>query len=57
MAAFIEEKTGITPELVEGARGEFTVWVADKQVAQKSGDGFPTEQEACAAVQQELARG
>jgi hypothetical protein len=54
VAAFIEEKTGVTPEVVEGARGEFTVWVGDKQVAQKTADGFPSEQEALIAVQREL---
>ena len=56
VAAVIEQHTGITPEVVEGGRGEFTVWVADKRVAQKTADGFPSEQEALAAVQEELAR-
>jgi hypothetical protein len=56
VAAFIEEKTGIKPDVVEGGRGEFTVWVGDKRVAQKTADGFPTEQEAAAAVQRELAQ-
>ena len=56
MAAFIEEKTGIKPDVVEGSRGEFTVWVGDKRVAQKTADGFPTEHEALAAVQRELAQ-
>lgn len=52
MAALIKKKTGIDPEIVEGARGEFTVWVDDKRVAQKTADGFPTDEEAVAAVQQ-----
>ena len=56
MAAFIEERTGIKPEVVEGARGEFTVWVGDTQVARKTADGFPSEQEAVAAVQREIAQ-
>jgi len=52
VAALIKKKTGIDPEIVEGARGEFTVWVDDKRVAQKTADGFPTDEEAVAAVQQ-----
>ena len=57
MAAFIEEKTGIKPDVVAGGRGEFTVWVGEKRVAQKTAEGFPSEQEALAAVQQELGAG
>lgn len=46
---------GIDPKLVEGGRGEFTVWVADRKVAQKdSHGGFPSENEVLAAVQQAL---
>jgi len=56
VAALIEQKTGIKPDVVEGARGEFTVWVGDKRVAEKSADGFPSEEAALAAVQRELSR-
>jgi hypothetical protein len=42
---------------VEGSRGEYTVWVGEKKVAQKTADGFPTDQETLAAVQKELANG
>ena len=56
MAALIKNATGIEPEVVEGARGEFTVWVGDNRVAQKTGDGFPTDEEALAAVQRTIAR-
>ena len=51
MAALIQEKTGIQPEVVEGGRGEFTVWVDELKVAQKTTDGFPADEEALAAVQ------
>jgi hypothetical protein len=40
---------------VEGSRGEYTVWVGEKKVAQKNADGFPTDLETVAAVQQALA--
>lgn len=56
MAAFIEDKIGAKSEVVEGARGEFTVWVGDERVAEKSEDGFPTEQQVLTAVQKALAR-
>lgn len=57
MAALITEETGIIPEVVEGSRGEFTVWVEDKRVSQKTEDGFPSDQEALSAVRQALSRG
>ena len=57
MAALIKKEIGVDPELVEGERGEFTVWVGEQLVAQKDSLGFPSEHEALAAVQQALARG
>ena len=55
MAAVITKQTGIEPELVEGARGEFTVWVGEKVVAQKDETGFPSEKDVLSAVQNALA--
>ena len=52
MAAEIKKATGIEPEVVEGNRGEFTVWVDQKKVAEKTADGFPTDQEAVSAVRE-----
>lgn len=52
MAAEIKKATGIEPEVVEGNRGEFTVWVDQKKVAEKTTDGFPTDQEAVSAVRE-----
>ena len=54
MAALIKEVTGIDTALVEGKRGEFTVWVGDAVVAKKDARGFPSEQDVVAAVQQAL---
>lgn len=56
MAAVIKQETGLDAELIEGGRGEFTVWVNQKLVAQKDAHGFPSETEALAAVQQALTR-
>ena len=57
MAAIIKQATGADAELVEGGRGEFTVWVGEEVVAQKDSIGFPADDEALAAVQQALAHG
>lgn len=54
MAALIKKDTGLEPELVEGDRGEFTVWVGEKRVAEKDPLGFPSEKNVVAAVQQAL---
>jgi hypothetical protein len=55
VAAVIKKTTGLDTELVEGARGEFTVWVGEKLVAQKDAHGFPSDSAALAAVQKGLA--
>ena len=55
MAALIRENLGAEAELVEGGRGEFTVWVGEERVAQKDSQGFPSDAEALAAVRQALA--
>ena len=56
MAALIKDDLGVEPALIEGKRGEFTVWVGEERVAQKDSLGFPSEDEALAAVRQALAR-
>ena len=54
MAALIKAETGIEAELVEGGRGEFTVWVGEETVAKKDASGFPADEEAVAAVRRAL---
>lgn len=54
MAALIKDALGLEPDIVAGQRGEFTVWVGDERVAQKTAQGFPTEDEVLSAVQQAL---
>ena len=48
---------GVDADLIEGSRGEFTVWVDDKIVARKDATGFPSEDETVAAVRSALAGG
>lgn len=54
MAAAIKDALGVDPDLVEGARSEFSVRVGDRIVAQKSRTGFPSEAEVIAAVRPAL---
>ena len=56
MAALIAQETGVTPELVEGGRSEFTIWVGDRQVAGKSLKGFPSDETVIRAVRAALAQ-
>lgn len=55
MAAALRDATGIDAELIEGSRGEFTVWVGDQVVARKDAGSFPSEAEAVAAVRSALS--
>lgn len=56
MAALIEHQTGTSAEIVEGSRGEFSVWVGDTRVAQKTRDeGFPDDRAIVTAVRDALA--
>ncbi|MGI9166928.1 MAG: hypothetical protein ACR2G5_11200 [Pyrinomonadaceae bacterium] len=54
MAELIKRELGVEKELVEGERGEFTVWVGDQMVARK-GWRFPPDKRVLSAVQQALA--
>jgi hypothetical protein len=57
VAALIKENTGLDSDLVAGGRGEFTVWVEGKRVAQKDANGFPGDDDVVAAVQTANAKG
>jgi hypothetical protein len=50
----IKRELGVEPELVEGNRGEFTVWVGDRVVAKKGWVRFPPDKKVLAAVQAAL---
>jgi hypothetical protein len=55
VAALIQEQTGVVPDVIEGRRGEFTVWVGDELLAQKGAEGFPADSDVLAGVQKHLA--
>jgi hypothetical protein len=55
VAEAIKRELGVEAELVEGARGEFTVWVGDRVVAKKGWVRFPPDERVLAAVRQALA--
>jgi len=54
VAAKLKKEFGVDAELIEGDRGEFTVWVEKHLVAKKGLFGFPSDQKVLAAVQKVL---
>ena len=54
MAAAIKDALGTDVELVEGGRGEFTVWVDDKKVSGKGWIFFPDDDAVVTAVREAL---
>ena len=57
MAAAIKDALGTDVELVEGGRGEFTVWVGDKKVSEKGWIFFPDDEAVVTAVREALPPG
>ena len=57
MAALIKAELGVDSEITEGSRGEFSVWVDGKVVAKKDADGFPSDEDALAAVKRAVMPG
>ena len=54
MAELIKRELGVEPEVVEGDRGEFTVWVGDRMVAKKGWVRFPADEKVLSSVRQAL---
>ena len=54
MAALITQAHGFDVDVEPGDRGEFSVWVDGKKVAQKDRKGFPTDAAVLQTVKQEL---
>ena len=54
MAAAIKDALGTDVELVEGNRGEFTVWVGDQKVSEKGWIFFPDDDAVVKAVREAL---
>lgn len=55
MAGLLKQEYDLDVDIIEGGRGEFTVWVDSKEVARKIGDDFPTDETCVEAVRQALA--
>jgi hypothetical protein len=55
VAAQIKSELGVEAELVGGDRGEFTVWVGEREVARKGWLRFPSDAKVLAAVRQALS--
>ena len=54
MAALIKESLGADSRLEPGGRGELTVWVDGRKVAEKSRTGFPADGSLVEAVKTAL---
>lgn len=50
MAAKLKQDLGVVAELAVGNPGEFTVWVDDEKVAEKTWRGFPEPVDVVDAV-------
>ena len=56
MAELLERELKVSAELVQGDRGEFTVWVGDQLVSKKNWLGFPADEKVLEAVRAALAK-
>ena len=56
MAALIKASLQLDADLEPGGRGEFTIWVDDVKVAEKSRSGFPSEKAVLETVSKALAK-
>jgi hypothetical protein len=54
VADLLEQELKVSAQLVEGDRGEFTVWVGDRVVSKKTWVGFPADEKVLAAVREAL---
>ena len=55
MADLLKKELNVETALIEGGRGEFTVWVGDEVVAKKNWLGFPQDEKVVAAVREAIA--
>jgi hypothetical protein len=51
----LKSELGVEAELVEGGRGEFTVWVGEREVARKGWFRFPPDAKVLEAVREAVA--
>lgn len=57
MAELLKRELNVETKLIEGDRGEFTVWVAGRVVAKKGMFGFPEDEKVLESVRNALATG
>ncbi|MBA3458470.1 MAG: hypothetical protein H0T46_00800 [Deltaproteobacteria bacterium] len=55
MAAQLKQDLNVEAELIIGKSGEFTVWVDDRKVAEKTWSGFPDPDDVVDAVREASA--
>ena len=56
MADRIKDTYGVHVDVIEGERGEFTVWLDGDLVAEKTAAGFPDEDAVIAKLRGPLAQ-
>lgn len=54
MAALIKQDAGVESDLEPGSRGELSVWVDGKKVAEKTFRGFPADKDVLQSVKTAL---
>jgi hypothetical protein len=55
VADLLKRELNVETKLIEGDRGEFTVWAGDEVVARKNWLGFPQDEKVVMAVREALA--
>jgi hypothetical protein len=50
VAAQLKQDLGVDAEMIVGGSGEFTIWVGDRKVAEKTGGVFPEPDAVVGAV-------
>ena len=55
MAALIKQELQLETDLEPGSRGEFSVWIDGRKIAEKTRTSFPTEPAIIAAIKEALA--
>ena len=56
MAALIKQDAGVESDLEVGGRGELSVWVDGRKVAEKTSRGFPADTDVLHSVNTALAK-
>jgi hypothetical protein len=56
VAALIKQNAGVESDLEVGGRGELSVWVDGRKVAEKTSRGFPADTDVLQSVNTALAK-